>query len=155
MACEAMIIIIREWKEIYIAKLKLVLIFHGWLSFCGYFKSLSHCWISKLNLRKPCNIIIFFHAMHIFSCPKCERTLFQRQTIVVLPKAFSCSFKIKQKSIFEHFLILWKCWVKIWQKISLKTLDNLDAEYLRSKGFTMCLVLRYGLLLGEERVTQA
>lgn len=36
MVHEAKVMIIRERKQMYITKLKLALIFHGWLSFCLY-----------------------------------------------------------------------------------------------------------------------
>lgn len=94
--------------------------------------------------------------MHIFFLSQIQKNATsKRQTIVVLSKVFSCIFKRKQKSIFEHFpVICWKGLVKGVRAEFSKNIGKLEAECLWSESFSMCPLIRYGFMSWEGKVTQ-
>lgn len=111
----------------YIAKVKLVLIFLGWLSFCvDILVSVE----SKIKPKKIMEHYILFVPCIFLSQIQKKIT----QTIVALFKGFSYSFKVNQTCIFEYFFVIsWKCLVKNIRANFSKNINNLDAERFRGK----------------------
>lgn len=99
----------------YIAKVKLGLIFVGWLSFCVDILVLLSV-ESKIKPKK-----IMEHYILLVPCiflSQIQKKI--TQTIVVLFKGFSYRFKVNQTCIFEHFLSVESAWLRISEQISLK-----------------------------------